>query len=77
MAEIRARLPQAEWVIFEQSGHLSHAEEPDRYMAVLADFLARAEAGRVSRRVDAEASAGSRPPASAGAGRLTGRPGAA
>ena len=38
-------IPQAEWVIFEESGHLAHAEEPDRYMAVLADFLARAEAG--------------------------------
>ena len=77
VARIRERLPHAEWVIFEQSGHLSHAEEPDRYMAVLADFLARAEAGRVTRRPDVPASAGLREPSSAGAGRLTGRPGAA
>ena len=77
VAAIRERLPQAEWVLFEQSGHLAHAEEPDRYMAVLADFLARAEAGRVARRADMPATAGLRGPASAGAGRLTGRPGAA
>jgi proline-specific peptidase len=31
------------WVIFEESAHLAHAEEPERYMAVLADFLARVE----------------------------------
>jgi L-proline amide hydrolase len=46
VAAIADRVPQAEWVIFEESGHLSHAEEPDRYMAVLGDFLARSEAGR-------------------------------
>jgi L-proline amide hydrolase len=77
VAMIRERLPQAEWVLFEASGHLSHAEEPDRYMAVLADFLARAEAGRVARRGDLPAPAGTRPASSAGAGRLTGRPGPA
>jgi len=75
VAGIRERLPQAEWVLFDESGHLSHAEEPDRYLAVLADFLARAEAGRVARRGDVAPAAGLRPPASAGAGRLTGRPG--
>ncbi|MHB8891865.1 MAG: proline iminopeptidase-family hydrolase [Candidatus Limnocylindrales bacterium] len=77
VAAIRERLPQAEWALFEESGHLSHAEEPDRYMAVLADFLARAEAGRVARRVDVPAAAGARPASTAGAGRLTGRPGPA
>jgi proline-specific peptidase len=75
VAAIRERLPQAEWVIFEQSGHLSHAEEPDRYMAVVGDFLARAEAGRVARRADVAPDAGQRQSLSAGAGRLTGRPG--
>jgi proline-specific peptidase len=75
VAAIRERLPQAEWVIFEQSGHLAHAEEPDRYMAVIGDFLARAEAGRVARRGDVPASAGLRGASSAGAGRLTGRAG--
>ncbi len=35
----------SKWVVFEQSAHLAHAEEPERYMAVLADFLARVEMG--------------------------------
>ena len=71
VAAIAERLPQAEWVMFEQSGHLSHAEEPDRYMAVLADFLARAEAAGATGR---PGNPGER---SAGAGRLTGRAGPA
>ncbi len=50
MAIVAERIPQAEWVIFEQSGHMSHAEEPDRYMAVLADFLSRAEQGLAATR---------------------------
>jgi L-proline amide hydrolase len=33
----------SKWVVFEQSAHLAHAEEPERYMAVLADFLASVE----------------------------------
>jgi L-proline amide hydrolase len=69
VAAIAERLPQAEWVLFEQSGHLAHAEEPDRYMAVLGDFLARSEPSQV--RLEA---GGSR---TAGAGRLTGRVGPA
>lgn len=52
MAAIAVRLPQAEWVLFEESGHLAHAEEPDRYMAAVGDFLARAETGRAARRSD-------------------------
>ena len=35
----------SKWVVFEESAHLAHAEEPERYMAVLADFLARVEGG--------------------------------
>jgi L-proline amide hydrolase len=33
----------SKWVVFENSAHLSHAEEPERYMAVLGDFLAGVE----------------------------------
>ena len=79
VASIVERLPQAEWVLFEASGHLAHAEEPDRYMAVVADFLARAEAGSVQRRGDlaTEAPGRGRGRRSAGAGRLTGRAGEA
>jgi len=36
----------SEWVIFEQSAHLAHVEEPERYNRVLGDFLDRVEAGR-------------------------------
>jgi L-proline amide hydrolase len=76
MAIIAERIPQAEWVIFEQSGHMSHAEEPDRYMAVLADFLARAEPGLVPTRAQALATPRDRRlPRSAGPGPLSGRPG--
>lgn len=83
MAAIAARLPQAEWVLFEASGHLAHAEEPERYMAAVGDFLARAETGRVRHRADAsaraQAPAGADPISSlarsAGVGRLTGREG--
>ena len=75
---IAERIPQAEWVIFEESGHMAHAEEPERYMAVLADFLSRAEEGRVKTRQAVDGSRPARPLArSAGHGRLTGRPGAA
>jgi L-proline amide hydrolase len=34
----------SEWVIFEQSSHMAHAEEPDRYLEVLTHFLDRVEA---------------------------------
>jgi proline-specific peptidase len=36
----------SEWVIFEESAHLAHAEEPERYLQVLGDFLDRVEAAR-------------------------------
>jgi L-proline amide hydrolase len=79
MELIADRIPQAEWVLFEQSGHLSHAEEPDRYMAAVADFLARTEAGRGTTRATAHRAVGEGAAAlrSAGAGSLTGRPGPA
>jgi L-proline amide hydrolase len=31
----------SEWVIFENSSHMAHIEEPARYMAVLDEFLCR------------------------------------
>jgi proline-specific peptidase len=37
-------IPGAERVLFEESSHSAYAEEPERFRAVLADFLARAEA---------------------------------
>lgn len=40
---IHAGIPGSELVIFEESSHLAHFEEPDRFMTVLRDFLARTE----------------------------------
>lgn len=37
-------IPRSEWVIFEESSHMAHAEEQTRYMQVLDDFLTRVEA---------------------------------
>ena len=31
----------SEWVIFENSSHMAHAEEPDRYLTVLDEFISR------------------------------------
>lgn len=43
-AEIVHRgIPGNEWVIFEESSHLPHVEEQERYLAVLDDFLRRME----------------------------------
>jgi proline-specific peptidase len=36
-------IPDAELAIFEESSHLAHLEEPERFLAVLRDFLHRAE----------------------------------
>jgi pimeloyl-ACP methyl ester carboxylesterase len=33
----------SEWVLFEESSHTAFVEQPERYRAVLADFLERAE----------------------------------
>ena len=76
MDYLAGHIPQAEWVVFEQSGHMSHAEEPDRYMAVLADWLSRSEQGLARTRQEALAAPQPRQlPRSAGPGPLSGRPG--
>jgi proline-specific peptidase len=36
----------SEWVVFENGSHTQFAEEPERYLEVLDDFLTRVEAGR-------------------------------
>ena len=41
---LRRGIPGAEVAIFEESAHLAHTEEPERYREVLTDFLARVEA---------------------------------
>jgi L-proline amide hydrolase len=36
-----AGLPDAEWVLFEESAHCPHVEEPKRYLDVISDWLTR------------------------------------
>ena len=43
---VSSGIPGAESVIFEQSAHFAQAEEPERYLAVMGDFLDRVERGR-------------------------------
>jgi proline-specific peptidase len=46
-AEIVHRgIPGSEWVVFEDSSHMQFAEEPERYLEVLDDFLTRVEAAQ-------------------------------
>jgi pimeloyl-ACP methyl ester carboxylesterase len=42
--EAHRGIPGSEWVLFEDSSHTAFVEEPERYRAVLSDFLERAEA---------------------------------
>jgi proline-specific peptidase len=46
MAVLASGIPGAELVIFEDSSHMAFIEERERYLGVLGDFLARAEATR-------------------------------
>ncbi len=41
-------VPGSELVVFEESSHMPHLEEPDRYQRVLRDFLHRAEQARTT-----------------------------
>jgi proline-specific peptidase len=36
-------IPGSEWVLFEGCSHVTHAEDPDRYMRVLNEFISRHE----------------------------------
>lgn len=40
---LHASIPHSEVVLFEKSSHFAHAEEPERYLSVLDDFLTRTE----------------------------------
>jgi proline-specific peptidase len=43
-AAMHERLRHGERVVFEDSSHMPHIEEPDRFLAVVQDFLERSEA---------------------------------
>jgi L-proline amide hydrolase len=40
---VRQGIPGAQWVLFENSSHMSHVEEAERYMQVLGDFIRQHE----------------------------------
>jgi proline-specific peptidase len=42
-ATVHRGIPGSQWVVFEESSHMPHAEEPERYMRVLDDFLSAVE----------------------------------
>jgi len=41
MGKLREGINGAEWVLFEDSSHMSHVEEEERWMSVVNDWLAR------------------------------------
>jgi L-proline amide hydrolase len=45
---IQRRIPGSEWVIFEESSHMPHVEETERYLQVFSKFLTRVEKGKSS-----------------------------
>jgi L-proline amide hydrolase len=45
VGEIHDRLPDSEWVLFEESSHMPHVEEPERFRATVEAFLDRVERG--------------------------------
>jgi len=42
---VRRGIRGSEWVLFEDSSHTAHVEEPERYRRVLGAFLSRVERG--------------------------------
>ena len=38
---IHERIPNSDWVIFEESSHTPHLEEPELFQQVVADWLAQ------------------------------------
>jgi len=40
---IHRRIPGSQWVMFEESSHMPHVEETERYLQVSGEFLARVE----------------------------------
>ena len=44
VGEMHNRIARAEWVLFEESSHMPHVEERDRFLATVEAFLERVEA---------------------------------
>jgi L-proline amide hydrolase len=43
VGEIHDRIPGSKWVLLEESSHMPHVEEPERFLAAVEAFLERAE----------------------------------
>jgi len=43
VGELRDGIPGAEWVLFDESSHMPHVEEPQAFLAAVERFLARVE----------------------------------
>jgi L-proline amide hydrolase len=41
---MQRRLPRGEWVLFQDSSHMPHVEEPERFASVVGAFLGRVDA---------------------------------
>jgi L-proline amide hydrolase len=39
VGEIHKRIPGAEWIVFEQSSHMPHVEEPEAFLDAVESFL--------------------------------------
>jgi L-proline amide hydrolase len=46
---IHERIRGSEWIVFEQSSHMPHVEEPDAFNAAVRGFLAGVESARDDR----------------------------
>jgi L-proline amide hydrolase len=46
VGEIHERIRGSEWVLFEESSHMPHVEEPERFLAAVEGFLERVESPR-------------------------------
>ena len=46
---VHRALPGSEWVIFEDSSHMPHLEEPERFLETVEAFLERAEPAGAAR----------------------------
>jgi L-proline amide hydrolase len=42
---VHEAIPGSEWVMFEESSHMPHVEEPERFQQVVADWMKRHDAG--------------------------------
>src|SRR5207245_10071195 len=45
MQQVHEGIPGSEWVVFEQSSHMSQSEEPEAVLDLVRRFLARVESG--------------------------------